>query len=79
MPIPEKKDNEKQNDYMGRCMNFMKNEKYPQKQKVAICLNTYNKPKLKYLIAFLIFDDIYDIRINKWIFFIILSSIIKRK
>ena len=47
MPIPEKKDNEKQNDYMGRCMNFMKNEKYPQKQKVAICLNTFSQPKKK--------------------------------
>ena len=47
MPIPQKKDNEKQNDYMGRCMEFMKDEKYPQKQKVAICLNTYSNPKRK--------------------------------
>ena len=47
VPIPEKKDNEKQNDYMGRCMEFMKDEKYPQKQKVAICLNTYSNPKKK--------------------------------
>jgi hypothetical protein len=47
VPIPEKKDNEKQNDYMGRCMEFMKDEKYPQKQKVAICLNTYSSPKNK--------------------------------
>ena len=47
MPIPQKKDNEKQNDYMGRCMEFMKDEKYPQKQKVAICLNTYSNPKSK--------------------------------
>jgi len=47
VPIPEKKDNEKQNDYMGRCMSFMKDEKYPQKQKVAICLNTYSNPKKK--------------------------------
>ena len=47
VPIPEKKDNEKQNDYMGRCMDFMKDEKYPQKQKVAICLNTYSNPKKK--------------------------------
>ena len=45
MPIPQRKDNEKQNDYMGRCMEFMKDEKYPQKQKVAICLNTYSNPK----------------------------------
>ena len=47
MPIPSKKDNEKQGDYMGRCMEFMKDEKYPQKQKVAICLNTYSNPKKK--------------------------------
>ena len=47
VPIPEKKDNEKQNDYMGRCMSFMKDEKYAQKQKVAICLNTYSNPKKK--------------------------------
>jgi hypothetical protein len=47
MPIPSKKDNEKQADYMGRCMDFMKDEKYPQKQKVAICLNTFSQPKKK--------------------------------
>jgi hypothetical protein len=47
MPIIQPKDNEKQNDYMGRCMEFMKDEKYPQKQKVAICLNTYSNPKQK--------------------------------
>lgn len=47
MPIPNPKKNEKQNDYMGRCMEFMKDEKYPQKQKVAICLNTFSKPKNK--------------------------------
>ena len=47
MQIHEKKDNEKQNDYMGRCMSFMKDEKYPQKQKIAICLNTYSNPKEK--------------------------------
>jgi hypothetical protein len=47
MPIPNPKKDEKQNDYMGRCMEFMKDEKYPQKQKVAICLNTYNGPQKK--------------------------------
>ena len=47
MPIPQRKDNEKQADYMGRCMEFIKDEKYPQKQKVAICLNTYSNPKKK--------------------------------
>ena len=47
MPIPNPKDNEKENDYMGRCMEFMKDEKYPQKQKVAICLNTFRGPQKK--------------------------------
>lgn len=47
MPIPSKKNNEKEGDYMGRCMEFMKDEKYPQKQKVAICLNTFRGPQKK--------------------------------
>jgi hypothetical protein len=50
MPIPSKKDNEKQADYMGRCMHFLNKEgepERPQDQKVAICLNTYNNPKKK--------------------------------
>lgn len=47
MPIPQKRKNEKEGNYMGRCMEFMKDEKYPQKQKVAICLNTYRNPKKK--------------------------------
>lgn len=50
MPIPQKKDNESQNDYMGRCMHFLNKEgetPRPQDQKVAICINTYNNPKKK--------------------------------
>ena len=47
MPIPSPKDNEKQDKYMGRCMEFMKDEKYPQKQKVAFCLNIYRGPQKK--------------------------------
>jgi hypothetical protein len=50
MPIPQPKDNEKQGDYMGRCMDFLSKEERidrPQKQKVAICLNTFNAPKKK--------------------------------
>ena len=50
MPIPSKKDNEKQNDYMGRCMTFLNKEgepERPQDQKVAICLNTFQNPKKK--------------------------------
>lgn len=50
MPIPQKKDKEKQNDYMGRCMTFLNKEgepERPQDQKVAICLNTFQNPKKK--------------------------------
>ena len=50
MPIPSKKDNEKQADYMSRCMTFLNKEgetPRPQDQKVAICLNTYSNPKKK--------------------------------
>ena len=48
--MPQPKDNEKQGDYMGRCMDFLSKEERtdrPQKQKVAICLNTFNAPKKK--------------------------------
>jgi hypothetical protein len=49
MPIPQPKDNEKQNDYMGRCMHKVNkdNPEMENKQQVAICLNTYNHPKKK--------------------------------
>lgn len=50
MPIPEPNDNEKQNDYMGRCMHFLNKKgetKRPQNQQVAICLNTFKGPKKK--------------------------------
>jgi hypothetical protein len=47
MPIPKPKSKENEGDYMGRCMEFMKDEKYPQKQKVAICLNTFRGPQKK--------------------------------
>jgi len=47
MPIPQPKDNEKQNDYMGRCMHKIGKEDRPQDQKIAICLNTFKSPKKK--------------------------------
>jgi len=49
VPIPQPKDNEKQNDYMGRCMHKVNkdNPKMENKQQVAICLNTYSNPKKK--------------------------------
>jgi hypothetical protein len=49
MPIPQPKDNENKNDYMGRCMHKVNkdNPKMENKQQVAICLNTYSNPKKK--------------------------------
>lgn len=49
MPIPQPKDNEKQNDYMGRCMHKVNkdNPKMENKQQVAICLNTFRGPQKK--------------------------------
>ena len=49
MPIPQPKDNEKQNDYMGRCMHKVNkdNPEMENKQQVAICLNAFSKPKKK--------------------------------
>ena len=50
MPIPNPKDNEKQNDYMGRCMHFLNKKgetKRPQNQQVAICLNNFKGQKKK--------------------------------
>ena len=47
MPIPQPHKNEKQNDYMGRCMHKIGKEDRPQDQKVAICLNTFRNPKKK--------------------------------
>jgi hypothetical protein len=47
MPLPQPKDNEKQNEYMGRCMHKIGKEDRPQDQKVAICLNTFKNPKKK--------------------------------
>ena len=49
MPIPQPKKDEKQNDYMDRCMHKVNkdNPKMENKQQVAICLNTYSNPKKK--------------------------------
>jgi hypothetical protein len=50
MPIPKRKTNEKESDYMGRCMTFLNKEgetPRPQDQKVAICLNTFRGPQKK--------------------------------
>jgi hypothetical protein len=49
MPIPQPKKDEKQNDYMDRCMHKVNkdNPEMENKQQVAICLNTFSKPKKK--------------------------------
>lgn len=41
MPLPSVKKNEKESQYMQRCMTFVADEKRPQEQKVAMCLTTY--------------------------------------
>jgi hypothetical protein len=40
MPIPKPKANEKQKDFMLRCVATMRKE-YDRKQAVAICYQTY--------------------------------------
>lgn len=39
------KDNEKESDYMQRCMTFLADEKRPNDQKVAMCLTTFRNSK----------------------------------
>lgn len=41
MPLPSVKKNEKESQYMQRCMTFLGDEKRPQEQKVAMCLTTF--------------------------------------
>jgi hypothetical protein len=49
MPIPQPKKDEKQNDYMDRCMHKVNkdNPEMENKQQVAICLNTYSNSEKK--------------------------------
>lgn len=44
MPVPKPRKKEKQEDFMARCMGdeTMKKD-YEQKQRLAICLNTFSK------------------------------------
>jgi len=39
--IPQPKPNERQSDYVGRCMHVIGNENKPQEQLIAICIATY--------------------------------------
>lgn len=45
MPIPKPKKNEKKQEYMGRCMSFMKHEgKWEDRdQQIAICISTFER------------------------------------
>jgi len=46
MPIPKPSSNEGRDEFISKCMHFLKNEnKFPQKQKVAICEQTYERSK----------------------------------
>ena len=42
MPIPEKKSGEREDDYIGRCMEAIGGE-YPQEQALAICYSKFRE------------------------------------
>lgn len=45
MPLPSVKKDEKESNYMQRCMTFLADEERPNEQKVAMCLTTYRNSK----------------------------------
>ena len=45
MPIPNPKPKEKQNEFISRCMEALKEDDIPNKQKVAICYTQYRRAK----------------------------------
>tara|TARA_R100000995_G_scaffold83897_2_gene61026 strand:+ start:151 stop:354 length:204 start_codon:yes stop_codon:yes gene_type:complete len=47
MPLPSKKKNEKESEFMSRCMSddVMKEEFRDNKQRVAVCINQYRARK----------------------------------
>ena len=47
MPLPSKRKNEKENEFMSRCMSddVMKKEFRTNKQRVAVCMNQYQTRK----------------------------------
>lgn len=47
MPIPYPSKNEKQNDFISRCMTSLKNENKPHNVKLGICFTTYKRAKNK--------------------------------
>jgi len=45
MPLPKPKKYEREKKFINRCMINKETQKYPQKQRVAICLMTWRKKK----------------------------------
>ncbi len=45
MPIPGPSKGESRDDYIGKCMHALKDEKRPQEQKLAICFSTWKRAK----------------------------------
>ena len=47
MPLPKPRTGEKQNDFIGRCIRFVKKDKpeTPNDQAVAICFDTWRRAK----------------------------------
>tara|TARA_R110002020_G_scaffold234941_3_gene447097 strand:+ start:236 stop:439 length:204 start_codon:yes stop_codon:yes gene_type:complete len=47
MPLPSKKKDEKENEFMSRCMSddVMKKEFQNNKQRIAVCINQYQTRK----------------------------------
>jgi hypothetical protein len=43
MPIPQPNKGEKQNDFVGRCMDAIGSEYDSNEQAVAVCVSTYDK------------------------------------
>jgi hypothetical protein len=47
MPLPNKRKNEQEDQFMGRCMSDLKSEFPNQKQRVAVCMTQFRKSKTK--------------------------------
>ena len=68
MPIPRPKSDEKQSDYISRCMLALSSDNKPQNQKLAICYNAFKNEKKSLLIKTV--TKMYDL---------IISNLIKAK
>lgn len=47
MPIPPPLEHQSRDEYIGKCMHALKDEKRPQNQKLAICFSQWKKAKNK--------------------------------